>query len=466
MFDALELNNYERPWTPAEPLPPGVDDAGDPGIDSFNTAVSLAERKQRLVDNAFAAEQAREEAYQRRIAAVKAATGIQLENPERGGYSLSERDLRRLTQENGGPIDPMAHRRNVFEEKLAEIRAANPDQAEALMFPDVTEEAKSIAKQAEIEGERPNDLTAIGNIAASVIGGAWGSRRDPLFVGSLFAGPTSAIGKTVTARIASSALFQGLYNAGIAVAEQPDVQAWRQEIGVRSGLQPAMENVGMALLFGAIPGAAFRGLHEAMAAKPSIERVLRGAPEPGDVDTALRTVGSDLQPNEAAAVRMGEQMIEADKAVLPPAARGVPDDLHNDMTAAALRAADDPINSPAPEAVAALRSEPDPALAARIAEAEPRTEREALMAATEALEETGTKSTNARLTGDLGRPALEPPPVRTPEEIAAAKLPAKDPLEKVPFVRDDGTPALLSKKAAAELGQREAEFAMLVRSCK
>jgi hypothetical protein len=41
------------------------------------------------------------------------------------------------------------------------------------------------------------------------------------------------------------------------------VQEWRQTLGLRSGVLPAVEQVGMAFLFGVIPGAALRGVHEA-----------------------------------------------------------------------------------------------------------------------------------------------------------------------------------------------------------
>lgn len=335
---------YETRW-PAT----GVTFAEPLASDRFADMFANAEKQQRLVNNAFAADQSREAAYDRRIAAVKAATGRELENPERGGYSLSERDLRRLTRD--GPIDPMAYRRDQFEQQLAEIRSTNPDKAEALTFDDINAEAKATAKGAEDAGSRETGAGTIKSLGAELAGGVWGSRRDPLFVGSLFAGPTSALGKAAFTRIASSALFQGLYNAGLTAVEQPAVQQWRAEIGARSGVQPALENVGMSFLFGAIPGAAIQGVKEGLSAP--LRRVLTGHPEPGDIEAVHAGLTPDA-PREAAALVSGAESVAADRATLTiPEPKGVAPELHDDMLAAALKRADDPA-APSPDAVRAL----------------------------------------------------------------------------------------------------------------
>ncbi len=98
----------------------------------------------------------------------------------------------------------------------------------------------------------------------------------------------------------------------------------------------------------------------------------------------------------------------------------------------------------------------------RVADAQPRDLHEAQMAATEALEQDGTKATVERVREDIERPAL---PERVIDE-GAPKIPSKDPLSKIPFVRDDGTPQMLSASQAAKIGEKESTFAMLVRSCK
>lgn len=486
MFDQLQQRQTEGPTTFAEPedaapfsarlyralpLPiPGTSFAVPRDVientETYANIFTTAERQQRLVNNAFSAERSAEEAYDQRIAAIKDATGIELENPLRGGYAMDARkqirdeiranSMQSIDAKGGVP----EYQRRIFDAKVAEVQQKHPD----LLLPTTEEAAKDIARTAEFEANAATQgANPIGSFVAGMAGGLWAGRRDPLFVGSLFAGPVGATGKTVLARIVDSGIRQGLFNAGIAALEQPTVQAWRKEVGVRSGLEPAVENVGLAFLFGFIPGAAFRGVHEAVTAAPAVQRVLAGAPQPGDLEIAARAVREALQPHEAAAVRMGEEMTDADKALLPPPPRDVGPELHDDLTAAALRQADDPLNSPAPEAVAALKQvEPDPDIAARIQTEQPRDLAEAQMVATEVLEERASKATVTQIQEDFARPPL-------PESMideAAPKLPAKDPLSKIPFVRDDGTPTMISQAQAAKIGERESTWAMLVRSCK
>lgn len=184
-----------------------------------------------------------------------------------------------------------------------------------------------------------------------------------------------------------------------------------------------------------------------------------------------------------AALRTGSEMQDADRAFTPRPARDMPPELHNDMNAAALRHADDPLESPSPEAVRAVeelqtlrevtgRNEPGtyPAierrlaeLENRIAEANPQTKAEAQMIASEVIEQQGTKADTARVRQEIDEPLPAPPP---PKPDAPAARPARDPMEKIPWVRDDGTPTTISRKQLAEIGQRDAEFSMLVRSCK
>lgn len=340
----------------------GTDLAERPG--EFPSLFSAAERQTRLVDNAFAQDRAREEAYDRRIKAVKDATGIELPNPERGGYQLNERELRALTRD--GPIDPAAYRRQRFEQDLAAARVDHPDNPE-MRFGDIDAEARAIAQSAEHDydaARKDTGLSTASSLAMAIGGNMWGQRRDPFAVGSLFAGPTSAVGKSVAARIASSGLFQGLYNAGVAALEQPAVQAWRSELGLRSGLALAAENVGLAFLFGAIPGAVFRGVHEIPAAlRPSVKRVLAGAPEAGDIEkamaaarSALGEIDAEMQPAARRAIKLGEDIDETARATAPARGKDVPPELHDDLEAAAARHAEDPVNQPSPAAVAVVQS--------------------------------------------------------------------------------------------------------------
>lgn len=341
----------------AGPLPIPLDPLIHP--QPYAEIFNAGERQTRLADNMWALDRATEDVYDRRIAAVRDATGAVLENPARGGYRPTERELRRLSAD--GPIDPAAYQRQRFDQALDEIRTAHPDKTEALTFGSIEDDAKALAHGAEVEGQKPypKEVNPIAAGAASFAGAMWAGRRDQLFVASLFAGPVTAAGKTAMARIVSGGLRQGLYNAGISALEQPSVQAWRQEIGARSGVQPALENVGMAFLFGAIPGAGLTATHELTAARPALERVLRGAAEPGDVEAVSKALGDHLSPLEHSALRMGEDMQAADHATLIPPSKDMtanwPLSMHDDLTAAALKRADDP-TAPSPEAVAAVNT--------------------------------------------------------------------------------------------------------------
>lgn len=630
--------------------------------DAYRDLFLTSERQQRLVDNVFSDTRAQEEVYDRWIATVRDQAGVELENPLRGGYrSDAMRAIRNEVRAGGmTSVEGMGgvpdRQLQIFNDRLAEVQAANPDKADTLTFRDVREEARGVAREAEGNAQRAGkvNVNPVVGFGAQFAGGMWAGRRDPIFVGSLFAGPTSAIGRATLTRIATSGLFQGLFNAGTSALEQPAVQAWRDEVGVRSGIMPAIENVGMAFLFGFIPGVAIRGIQEEAIriARPAAQRMIEGRPQEGDAETVLRAL-PDADQQTGAAVRTGTEMLDADRVLTPPPARNVTPEQHDSMNAAALKHADDPIESPSPQAVAAvsaaqrepefvswfggsrvvddagqprpvfhgtdvrfeqfdkarlgdatgapsakaafffsedlelaksyaaganiyeswapmravnratfglyekaneaivglfglsakregqvattflkaenpltvdmkgaeIREEsffniiqrakdsghdsvnfknaidpgfvegvgekpaniwavfepeqikiarfdkaselPDPEIQARIAEANPQTRAEAERIASEVIEEQGTKADTARTRLEIDTPP-EPPAPR-PDAPARA---GRDPMEKIPWVRDDGTPTTISRKQLAEIGQRDAEFSMLVRSCK
>lgn len=471
---------------------------------AYKDVYTTAERSTRLTGNMVSESAAREEAYDRRIAAVKKATGIELENPERGGYAIDARKAIRDEVRAGGlqPIDAKGgvpeYQKRVFDQNLAALQKDHPD----LDFGDVDTEARTLAKgAADAAAKAAADVNPIAALATGFAGGLVGSRRDPLFIGSMFAGPTSAVGRTAFARIASSSLFTGLFNAGISAVEQPTVQDWRGRIGMESGVIPALHDVGLAFVLGMIPGALIQGGKEAFSAP--LRRVLAGHPEPGDIE-AVHAGLTPAAPREAAALAAGAESTAADRATLTIpepksfdqfvkpagmserewattgrwnaiAAGAQKQQLHDDMLAAALKRADDQAE-PSPEAVAAVRAgesrSPDvpPAteIEQRIAAAAPKSEREAIAAADEALDDIGRRESMAALRGGIDAVKAEEANARTARlaESEPPKIPAKDPIGKIPWIDDSGNPKLLTTKAAAAIGERDDLFAMLVRSCK
>ena len=220
-----------------------------------------------------------------------------------------------------------AYQKRIFDQRLAEIQQKHPD----LNLP--TETPEGIAHAAGDTLSRAMgqpDLNPVLKYGAEFAGSLYGERRNPLFLGSLFAGPTSAVGETALARIASSALYQGLYNAGLTAAAQPTVQKWQAEIGRESGVVPALQDVGAAFVMGMIPGAAIEGAKEL--AGP-LRRLLRGRPEPGALATAGEGLGP-VQPSAEAAARAGEDSLAADAATLtggPPDEPGYIKDVVTDQ---------------------------------------------------------------------------------------------------------------------------------------
>jgi len=262
---------------------------------SLSDVFSAAARNQMVAGttNIVAETAAREEAYDRRIEAVRQATGVTLENPERGGYSIDARRAIRQEVLAGGmaPIDEKggipAYQKRIFDQKVAELQQKHPE----LQLGDVGEEAKNVAIQSGQDLSRAmtnRDINPLLQYGAEFAGSMWGSRRDPLFLGSLFAGPISAVGKAAIARIASSALNQGLFNAGVMSLGYASTQQWRTKIGQETGLLPSMQDVGLAFLMGAIPGAGIEGAKEL--AGP-LRRLMRGEPQAGDITKAVEALG-------------------------------------------------------------------------------------------------------------------------------------------------------------------------------
>jgi hypothetical protein len=334
-------------------------------------AARAAERQTRLVDTINARESALAEAADNRIRTVQQATGVQLENPFSGGYLIEANRRVDDARARGEVIDNRSARvqdeqRRIFTERLDEAAQNHPDQAAALTFyQPLEEQAQAIAKGAAYDGEHAPG--GAGALLGSLAGGIWGSRRDPLFVGSLFAGPAMSTAKTVLGRIGMGALKQGLFNAGLQAAAQPAVQDWRRELGERNGVAPALENVGLAFLFGAIPGAAFEGGKALLSttARGALERISTGAAEPGDIGTAASALGVKLDPQTEATVQTAAADLEHGTLAAGPAPDGLPAGFAADAERQAVRHAEDPVSQPPPELASPPVASPDVAGAER-----------------------------------------------------------------------------------------------------
>jgi hypothetical protein len=267
------------------------------------------------IDNLVAEPAAREQAYDARIKAIRDQTGIELENPERGGYSIEARRAIRQAVIAGGmsPIDETggipAYQKRIFDQKLDEVRQKHPD----LNLP--TDTAESIAHASGDTLSRAMDqpdLNPVLKYGAQFAGSLYGERRNPLFLGSLVAGPASSTSELALARIAQSALYQGLYNIGIAQTGKVATQKWQAQIGRDEGRMLSPAEIGASFLMGAIPGAGIEGAREL--AGP-LRRLLSGRAEAGDMAKASEALGP-VQSSAAAAMRAGEESLAADGAAL------------------------------------------------------------------------------------------------------------------------------------------------------
>lgn len=359
-------DNAPFTWLRPEDIPDNAytdTKAVDRGIEQFFAGVRAAERQTRLVDIINSQNNALAEAADHRIRTVREQTGIELENPFRGGYAIEARRRIRDELQAGGnqTLDEAGvpnWQRRIFEERIAEVGQNFPNKAPALDFgQSLEDQAQAIAKSAAYDGEH-----ADGGFMASIAGGLMGSvtGRDPLFFGSLFAGPGLSTAETVLARVGFGALKQGLFNAGLQAAAQPAVQDWRRTIGERNGVVPALENVGMAFIMGAIPGAGIEGVRAlAGADRAALARITGGVPRPGDTETVARAIGAPIERNATREIEAGHADVANDTLSIGDVPPGVTAAEHADIAGQAVRFAEDPANNPPPDIpVTALPRDP------------------------------------------------------------------------------------------------------------
>lgn len=327
----------------------------------------------RFVENPLAASAALEEATRRRLKAIQDATGVSLENPELGGYRAEARAAARQAAleavragSSGGGLEGglPGEARRILQSRLDALAQNFPDKADVIKAGvPLIDDARALAKAAELELE--GAAGAMRNTALQVgtgfAGGAAGYFYDPLNLATMFvgAGPSSA--GTAAARIGATALREALINAGVTALTQPAVQAWRDEIGVRSGVVPALENIGMAALFGGLFGAAFEGARALLPKgkrplvpgdAPLIERVATGRATAREVQQLFDLLGAKLAEDDAAALKLAADLEDAD-AALPKAPDGIAPEAHAEALTDAIRHAEAPDEAPPPSPPAA-----------------------------------------------------------------------------------------------------------------
>ncbi|WP_398468516.1 hypothetical protein [Tardiphaga sp.] len=336
--------------------------------EDFIIGVRAAYRQNRLVNFTSSQNAAMAEATDYRIAIVREQTGVVLENPFRDGYFA---DASRRVDEEGGAgnlqdnryASIIAQQRRIFDERMGEVLSSHPDKARALDFgQSIEDQARAIAISADYDGENHQ-----GGFLASLVGGLGAAARDPLQVAALFATGGESVAGTAIARIGWNALRQGLLNAGISAIEQPAVQEWRRDAGLRNGVVPSLENVGLNFAFGAIIGGGVHGGVEFYRAdRAALQRVMDGTGTPADVEAAARSLGATIDPETKAALGMAEQDIGHAAIARADAPEGLPAGAGDEIARQAIRHAQDPANEPPPPVASPPVTAPDTAAAARV----------------------------------------------------------------------------------------------------
>jgi transposase len=353
--------------------------------DVFDAAVESG----RYVDNVNAAWRGTEEAYDRRIDAIKRAIGIELENPYRSavGSSAGEFEL--------PVVDPFEH----FDSELKRLAEQFPQHIETIQ-PDRSprEDAREKARQVDA---RFQDVYARAPAGwrwwAAFAGGFRASFEDPFNVATLFLGPMGRVG-VGAAQVVWMGVKQAVANAGVEAVAQPFVQRWRAEAGLDHGFSEAAWNVAVATAFGfgvdvGVRGT-FRGVQRFRGRVPELDaegNVVRWRRPDEALDDAARRMGKSSTVRKAAEgdLKALERLARETGAADDPAVRGAtqaaeieaeiarptpPLTDRGDGLAAlaqALRAAEDPIEpppmrpDPVPEATARSLADDAPAPPAR-----------------------------------------------------------------------------------------------------
>jgi hypothetical protein len=332
-----------------EPLEISLASLGDDLV-RLQRVTGAAYRQQSLVDNTFARQEAIEQAIDRRIAAVRRATGVTLENYMRARPTLYEQlDRNRPPAETltDAPETP----RDAFHRTLRELQESFPDRAHEIRAEvEIEDDARAAAKNAEAELQQlmaDPKLGPITGFLAALTGGIGASFRDPLQVSLLWAGGGAGTGG-VAARVGQVALREAAINAGGVALMQPNVQAWRAEAGLRNGVMPALENIGMAALLGGVFGSGIQGVREWTGrGKAAAEKVMAGRAAPADVEDLARQPGIRLTESENGVLRQAGRAEAAERTSesLP----GVAGPSSDEVLVQAIRHAEDPLRNPPPE---------------------------------------------------------------------------------------------------------------------
>jgi hypothetical protein len=313
MSDELDLANVSLPDAGVTPSPPPEGFAWR--VSEFENAIVAADKAYQYDQDIYARRNALSDAIDRRNWDIQRATGASLENPWNGGY---EAEAREKLYKSGQPGTIWETREQIWRERLGELQTQYPDHADKIGADrPVLEDAKQLADYWTDRAARGQPgLNAAAGLAASFLGGLRGFLRNPLNIALLPIGGGEVKAASVAGKIAEGFLREAAVNAGQQALGEPVVQAWRAERGRESGVLPALEDIGVAALFGGTVGAGFQG------AKVAAGAALAKRASAGE-RVALAELPATGVAERAPAVRSLSEALDADEAAFAGAPVGV-----------------------------------------------------------------------------------------------------------------------------------------------
>lgn len=281
---------------------------------SFAEVAGAAYESQVAQRNLFRMRLDSEALYDRRIDAIKAATGIEIMNPLRAGgvlrrhraateglpddlFAQWDADVRRLSEQfpdhrgiiraDETPLAPLLARMQATEKNSAEVmarRGASPTMLSGVpLVGGIADAGKYM-------------VTDPAAAAASLFGTMRGMFSDPVEV------PMNVLGMAVGAgsvglgarQLLWGAVKNGAANAAVEAVQQPFVQGWRKKAGLESGVGHALDDIaGAFFLGGAIDAgarASYRGLRRSQGYTPKLN-------EAGGVERWRKPDGTPIEPD-------------------------------------------------------------------------------------------------------------------------------------------------------------------------
>ena len=312
------------------------------GGSSWTDVFWSARQKAVDIDNFRARESMLEEEHDKRLTAIFQATGQRRDNP----MLLPSRETYDGDLDDDAAV-PRSRAEHIadFNGWLRDLAKNHPEHA-AVIQPDLppTEMALKRRNASELAQHQvmaryqgPFGTGALADIAGGVVG----SFDDPVNAAANLAGPMGRVGLGLKALLWSAAK-QGAANAGVEVAMQPRIAAWRNEA---SALTPALgydagdfaRNVGLAFVTGAGLDLGVRGVSRGV-------QNLRGREAVLDAQGGVERWTTPEDALEQAALRSKSDLLRQAAAGDAKALRQLAEDtgtIHDPKTRAALEMLDD-----------------------------------------------------------------------------------------------------------------------------